>query len=144
MSRTASKGLTPKSKLVKIGKIATLTGISVQALRYYQQRGLISPYQQPDTGYRLFSTDIVERILFIQRCQGIGFSLEEILELLNLQADPDVSAAVVKAKIDERINTVEQKIAELQALRLSLVQLSDGCTGEGLIGNCPIINKLWQ
>ena len=82
--------------LFKIGVIAKMTGISVQALRYYQQRGLINPKQQLESGYRLYSPDVIERIKFIQRCQSIGFALEEILELLNLQDDPNVKAAVVK------------------------------------------------
>lgn len=130
--------------LFKIGVIAKMTGISVQALRYYQQRGLINPKQQLESGYRLYSPDVIERIKFIQRCQSIGFALEEILELLNLQDDPNVKAAVVKQRVDSKLKLVEHKLSELKQLKTSLKQLSASCSGEGYIGDCPIISSLWS
>ncbi len=133
-----------QSELVKIGVIAKSTGLSVQALRYYQQRGLISPKQQLSSGYRLYAQDIVERIQFIQRCKNIGFSLEEISQLLALRDDPKVKAAEIKQKVEAKLAVVEQKIIELSGLKTSLQQLSASCSGEGLIGECPIISKLWS
>ncbi|OUS22776.1 heavy metal-responsive transcriptional regulator ['Osedax' symbiont bacterium Rs2_46_30_T18] len=130
--------------LFKIGVIAKMTGISVQALRYYQQRGLISPRQQLESGYRLYSKDVIERVQFIQRCQSIGFALEEILELLNLQQDPSAKAAQVKQRVDSKVHLVEQKLIELEQLKISLKQLSASCSGEGNIDDCPIISNLWS
>ncbi len=140
----ASSVSSSDNTLVKIGVIAKKTGVSVQALRYYQQRGLISPKQQLPSGYRLFETSVTERILFIQRCQNIGFTLDEILELLNLQEKSDISASNVKSRVDNKMRLIKQKIDELEALHASLAQLSESCTGEGLIGECPIIQELWQ
>ena len=130
--------------LYKIGAVAKMTGISVQALRYYQQRGLITPIQQLESGYRLYSAEVIERIQFIQRCQSIGFALEEILELLNLQQDPSAKAAEVKQRVDSKVRLVEQKLIELEQLKSSLKQLSASCSGEGYISDCPIISSLWS
>jgi DNA-binding transcriptional MerR regulator len=140
----ATASVSTDRSLVKIGVIAKKTGLSVQALRYYQQRGLISPKQQLESGYRLFDVRIIDRILFIQRCQGIGFTLDEILELLNLQEESNISAANVKSRVENKMHLVKEKIVELEALHASLAQLSESCTGEGLIGECPIIQELWQ
>ncbi|EPJ48582.1 MAG: hypothetical protein OFPI_28670 [Osedax symbiont Rs2] len=130
--------------LYKIGAVAKITGISVQALRYYQQRGLIAPRQQLESGYRLYCAEVIERIKFIQRCQGIGFALEEILELLNLQQDPNAKALEVKRRVDSKVQLVEQKLIELEQLKTSLKQLSASCSGEGYISDCPIIDNLWS
>lgn len=141
---SAATSVSTDRSLVKIGVIAKKTGLSVQALRYYQQRGLISPKQQLESGYRLFDVSIIDRIIFIQRCQSIGFTLDEILELLNLQEESNISAAKVKSKVENKMHLVKEKIVELEALHASLAQLSESCTGEGLIGECPIIQELWQ
>jgi Cu(I)-responsive transcriptional regulator len=133
-----------RSKLVKIGAIAKKTGLSVQALRYYQKRGLIQPKQQLESGYRLYNQEVVERITFIQQCQGMGFSLDEIVDLLNLQADPSAKAFEVKQKVDDKLLLIDQKLIELTNLKSALVQLSESCSGEGLVGDCPIISTLWQ
>lgn len=144
MPTSAGSDPTSAQPLVKIGVIAKKTGLSVQALRYYQQRGLISPKQQLESGYRLFDLSVIPRILFIQRCQNIGFTLDEVLELLNLQSESDVSARAVKERVELKMGLIEEKITELQGLHSSLAQLSKSCTGEGSITECPIIQELWQ
>ncbi|WP_027857501.1 heavy metal-responsive transcriptional regulator [Marinobacterium jannaschii] len=126
----------------KIGEIARQSGLSVEAIRYYERRGLISPAQRLPSGYRLYNDSTLQRLHFIQRCKDLGFSLEEILELLNLQTDPDTSSALVKQKIETKIRLVEQKIEQLQSLQHSLQTLSSLCCGDGTVSDCPIIENL--
>lgn len=128
----------------RIGEIAKQSGLSVEALRYYEKRGLLSPVSRSDSGYRLYSPNSLQRIQFIQRCKDLGFSLEEILDLLNLQLDPSTSSAVVKQRVEEKIALVEDKMHHLQQLKNSLTQLNEMCCGEGSVSECPIIEYLNQ
>jgi Cu(I)-responsive transcriptional regulator len=130
------------NSLVKIGVIASTTGLSTQTLRYYQTRGLIQPKQCLESGYRLYEISIIERIKFIQHSKAIGFSLDEVLELLKLQDDPNVNAGQVKQKIDAKVTALDLKIAKLQQIKQSLIQLSNNCSGEGTVADCPIIAEL--
>lgn len=131
-------------KLVKIGQAAKLTGLTVEALRYYEKRGLISPQQKLSSGYRLYSSDITEQVAFIQRCKSIGFSLQETLELIQLQQTPNATAAEVKRRIDQKLGLIDEKLTELQFLKQSLSELSMKCSGKGEIDQCPIILELNQ
>ncbi|MBY4679013.1 heavy metal-responsive transcriptional regulator [Marinobacterium arenosum] len=129
-------------QLLRIGEIANQSGLSVEAIRYYERRGLITPAGRLESGYRLYSPDTLQRLQFILRCKDLGFSLEEILELLNLQVDPNASSASVKAKVEGKIDRVEQKIDDLQRLHRSLQQLNALCQGEGSACECPILEFL--
>ena len=65
-----------------IGRVAKLAGVSVETIRYYQRRGLLTEPDKPHMGYRRYPADIVKHIRFIKRAQALGFSLQEIIELL--------------------------------------------------------------
>lgn len=132
------------SKALKIGQLAQQSGVSVQTLRYYEQRGLIPTPQRQSSGYRIYPHETLKRLSFINRCKTLGFSLEEILELLQMEVDPSHSAADVKARVDEKLALVEAKIADLQHLKLSLQQLSGSCCGHGSTSECPILEFLHE
>ena len=129
-------------KQLKIGQVAKLTGLSVETVRYYEQRGLIPPPHRLDSGYRIYPESILQRLHFINRCKGLGFSLQEITELLSLQLNPETSSALVKQSVEDKIILVRSKINELQKLQNSLEQLSNLCCGDGPISDCPIIDFL--
>lgn len=84
----------------------------------------------------------MQRLSFIRRCKDLGFSLEEILELLNLQQHPELSSAEVKKRVEEKIVLVEQKISQLEQLNASLHQLNSLCCGDGPVSDCPILEFL--
>ncbi|EAR61159.1 heavy metal-responsive transcriptional regulator [Neptuniibacter caesariensis] len=130
--------------LLKIGQVAKQSDISVETVRYYEKRGLIPAPQRLDSGYRVYPQSILQRLHFIQRCKDLGFSLQEIGELLNLQTDPATSSALVKEQVENKIQLVKQKIGELQKIEHSLEQLSDLCCGDGPVSDCPIIDFLKQ
>lgn len=130
--------------LLKIGQVAKQSDISVETVRYYEKRGLIPAPQRLDSGYRVYPQSILQRLHFIQRCKDLGFSLQEIDELLNLQTDPATSSALVKEQVENKIQLVKQKIGELKKIEHSLEQLSDLCCGDGPVSDCPIIDFLKQ
>jgi len=127
---------------LRIGELARQSGLSVEAIRYYERRGLITPSGRLPSGYRTYHPDSLQRLHFILRSKDLGFSLEEILELLNLQQQPERSSAEVKQRVEEKIELVEQKIAQLQQLNRSLHQLNDLCCGDGPVSDCPILEFL--
>ncbi len=129
-------------KQLKIGQVAKQSGLTVETVRYYEQRGLIPEPQRLDSGYRVYPESILTRLNFINRCKDLGFSLQEISELLSIQIDPDNSSALVKEQVEHKISLVKEKISELQKLQDSLEQLSGMCCGEGSVSDCPIIDYL--
>ncbi len=129
-------------KQLKIGQVAKLTNLSVETVRYYEQRGLIPSPNRSEAGYRIYSESVLQRLHFIKRCKDLGFSLQEITELLSLQINPETSSALVKQHVEDKITLVKSKISELQKLQDSLESLSGLCCGDGSVSDCPIIDFL--
>ncbi len=129
---------------LRIGELARRSGLSVETLRYYERRGLIPPPERSASGYRHYPPTTLERLSFIRRCKELGFALDEIAELLQLEVNPAVGANEIKTRVEAKIGLVEQKIADLQRLRHSLRQLSSLCCGEGTLSECPILEFLHQ
>ncbi len=126
------------------GTIATLAregGVGVETVRYYQRRGLL---RTPDKsggsalsgGIRRYDDEDVRRLKFIRSAQAAGFTLEQIGELLALDAGQDRARARALAR--ERITALDEKIAELQAARAALAKLAHACAASDK-GPCPII-----
>lgn len=122
------KGLT-------IGKLAAEGGVGVETIRYYQRRGLL---EQPDRdrGIRRYGSDEVRRLRFIRSAQAAGFTLEEIAELLRLDAMDDRER--VQALAVHRIAALDERIAQMQAARTALIELASECSRGGA-GPCPIL-----
>ena len=118
-----------------IGRLAREAGVGVETIRYYQRRGLIGT---PDRlgGVRRYGADELRRLRFIRSAQAAGFTLEQIAELLELDAGNDRSRAHTLAR--ERIAALDAKIEELTRARNSLRKLAREC-GAGGSGPCPII-----
>lgn len=118
-----------------IGKLAAAGGVGVETIRFYQRRGLL---EQPtrESGIRRYGSDDLRRLRFIKQAQAAGFTLEEIKELLNLDASEDRARA--RELAGERIAALDAKIAELQRARDALKRLAREC-GSGSAGPCPIL-----
>jgi MerR family mercuric resistance operon transcriptional regulator len=121
-----------------IGWLARMGGVGVETVRYYQRRGLLeTPDRQSTTGgVRRYGEADVQRLRFIRSAQAAGFTLEQIDELLKLDAGHDRARARQLAR--ERIAALDDKIAELEAARVSLRRLARECSS-GSTGPCPII-----
>jgi len=123
---------------VTIAGLAREGSVGVETIRYYQRRGLLeTPARAGRTGgVRRYGDDDIRRLRFIRSAQAAGFSLEEIAELLALDASEDRARARALAR--ERILALNAKIAELEAARNSLQRLARACD-TGAVGPCPII-----
>lgn len=118
-----------------IGKLAATADVGVETIRFYQRRGLLHTPSR-DAGTRKYGVEDVRRLQFIRQAQTAGFTLEEIRELLTLDAGED--RCRVREMARERIKALDTRIAELQAARNSLRQLATECA-EGSAGPCPIL-----
>jgi MerR family copper efflux transcriptional regulator len=128
--------------MLRSGELAKQAGVTVETLRYYHQQALLPEPQKTAGGYRCYTSNTVERILFIKRCQSLGFSLKEIKELLLLQDDATHGAGEVKALTVAKIEVLTEKIALLQEIKLTLTQLAQQCTGIGSVTDCSILKAL--
>jgi len=121
-----------------IGKLAAAGGVGVETIRYYQRRGLLEepPRDEFYGSVRRYDTTDVQRLRFIRAAQGAGFTLDQIGELLELDATDDRARA--RALATERIAALDAKIAELQEARTALSRLARDCARSGA-GPCPIL-----
>lgn len=124
-----------EAESLTIGKLADAGGVGVETIRFYQRRGLLQTPTR-ETGIRRYGQKELRRLRFIRHAQTAGFTLEEIKELLELDASEDRSRARELAK--GRIGVLNAKIAELQQARDSLRRLATECA-EGSTGPCPIL-----
>lgn len=128
-----------------IGKLARQVDLGVETLRYYERRGLIEPQSRTDSGYRLYSEDARQRLQFIRRAQVLGFSLDEVAELLSLSDRPSQSAAEVKRLTQAKIADIETRILDLERMKSALSALEEQCPGHaGTTAECPILAALNQ
>ena len=125
---------------MNIGSAAEATDLPAKTIRYYEEIGLVRPARAAN-GYRDYSGDDVHRLRFVQRARSLGFSGDECRLLLSRYDAEARASADVKALALEKIGEMDRKIAELQSLRSTLVDLADHCHGDDR-PECPIIDDL--
>ncbi|HEX9632415.1 MAG TPA: MerR family DNA-binding protein [Gemmatimonadales bacterium] len=125
-----------------IGQLATRAGVNIQTVRYYERRELVPRPSRSGGGYRLYEQETVSRLRFIKRAQDLGFSLEEIRELLALRVARPTSCDRVEARTRAKIVVVERKIAELIRMKETLEHLADACRRRERTAECPILGAL--
>lgn len=123
-----------------IGRLAGSAGVNVETIRYYQRRGLLAEPARPVNGQRRYPALLVKRVRFIKRAQVLGFTLDEIVGLLDLDA---ARACVDTRELAARkLQLIESKLADLTAMRKTLTSLMRQCDSVGSAGACPIIHAL--
>jgi Cu(I)-responsive transcriptional regulator len=127
---------------VRIGTLAKDLGLGAGTLRYYERRGLLSPAQRTASGYRMYDRHAAQRLRFIRRAQALGFSLEEIAEMLALHDDPRGTARQVKRLTEAKIADLEARIRDLERMKRALGVLAASCSGRGHTRECPILAAL--
>jgi MerR family mercuric resistance operon transcriptional regulator len=126
-----------------IGHAAREAEVGVETIRFYERKGLIEQPPRPlGSGYRVYPEETVQRIRFIRHAQDLGFSLNEIEELLSLRADPSAGSSDVRERAIAKRTEVERKIARLQEIHGALDELISGCPGEGALRHCSIMEAL--
>ena len=123
-------------------KLAKAAGVNVETLRYYERRGLLPEPPRRDSGYRMYPPENVERLRFIKGAQELGFTLDEISQLLTLRVDEEATAGDIRRQSQEKVAQIDAKIAALQHMRDALTNLIGQCHGEGPTSDCPILDAL--
>ncbi|MGI0490001.1 heavy metal-responsive transcriptional regulator [Pantanalinema rosaneae CENA516] len=115
------------SPLLKIGEVAAASGLPIKTIRYYEEIGLLAPtVRRSEAGYRLFSQAVLNRLVFIRRVQGLGLSLTEIHEILQVHDRGELPCGEVKSHLEAKLQDIRQQIATLTALELELEGLLSG------------------
>ncbi len=125
---------------MNIGEISKRSGVPAKTIRYYEDIGLIQPERTPN-GYRVFSETDLHRLSFLGRARKLGFSIEDCRALLRLYEDEARASAEVKDLALNHLGRVEEKIAQLQHMRDSLVEVIDDCAGDHS-PDCAILDRL--
>ncbi len=126
-----------------IGKLASLSGVSNDALRYYEREGLLAPAGKSPAGFRLYDQDAARRIRFIKQAQECGFTLAEIRELLVLRTRDRACCGDVRTRTIEKKLQIEKKIRAMSAMSKALDQLIADCADEAQpVKACTIIAAL--
>lgn len=111
---------------ITIGKLALMAGVGVETVRFYQRKELLRE-PKAQSGFRTYSEEDAQRIVFIKRAQDLGFTLNEIKELLELNTKPRMTCGTVKTKTTAKIKEIEEKIADLNRMKTSLEKLACAC-----------------
>ena len=131
--------------MLTIGKLATLAGISADALRYYEREGLIEPAGKSAAGYRLYDKDSARRVQFIKHAQHCGFTLAEIRELIVLRGRDAACCGDVRKRAIEKKLQLENKIRAMKAMSKGLDRLISECADETKpVEECTILAALEQ
>jgi len=124
-----------------ISRTAEAAGVNAQTLRYYERRGLIGRPRRGQSGYREYSADAVDVVRFIKRAQDLGFTLDEIEELIALRGVRRGERHRVRAIAERKMAEIDRKIAQLRSMRRALASLVDACHHGGH-AECPIVEAL--
>lgn len=122
-----------------ISKVAKQLDINIETVRFYERQGLIQQPLKPEIGYRHYPDATLNRIRFIKRAKELGFTLEEIANLLSLDHSP---CSQVQDLAEHKLNAVKQKMADLRRLETALKTLLVQCHNNDDESHCPIIDSL--
>ena len=126
---------------MNIGKAAKLSNLTIKAVRYYANIGLVKPQQNISTGYRDYTEDEVSKLKFIGKARKFDFSIDECRELLSLYEDKNRTSKEVKKMTLEKISQIDSKLRDLNGLKKELSYLANNCHGDDR-PNCPILEEL--
>ena len=126
---------------MNISDVAKKTGLPSKAIRFYEEKGLVTPPLRSENGYRSYSQQHLDELTLLRQARQVGFNLEECRELIFLFNDPSRHSADVKRRTLEKVAEIERHISELQGMRTQLLALADSCPGDDS-ADCPIIDNL--
>jgi len=122
-----------------IGKLALAAGVGVETIRFYERKGIIKRPPKNEGGFRHYPEEEAARIRFVKRAQELGFTLREVKELLEIQSKRKITGGQVKAKAEEKVVEIRQKISDLKQMEQSLLRLAEVCgKGAQAIRECKV------
>lgn len=128
---------------MNIGQASKQSGISSKMIRYYEKIGVLNTAKCSNSDYRVYSKEDIEDLSFLRHARDLGFSSKQMKELLYLRKNPNRQSADVKQLTQEHIETLNQKIAQLQEMVDSLQRSFDNCAGDDN-ADCAILEGLGQ
>ena len=126
---------------VNIGEAARLSGVSAKMVRHYEGLGLLPPVARTEGGYRLYGAADVHTLRFIKRARDLGFSMDEIAELVGLWQNRRRASASVRRVAQKHADELAQRIAAMQEMQRTLQDLIHCCHGDER-PECPILDEL--
>jgi MerR family copper efflux transcriptional regulator len=124
-----------------IGRLAKLAGVNIDTVRFYERQGLLEQTPRSAGGYRLYRAAQAQRLRFIRRAKALGFSLDDIAELLQLTQDGQ-DRSQVRSLAQRHAAELQRRIGELQAMHDMLSHHLQHCSGRGPVKGCPIVAAL--
>ena len=125
-----------------IGQLAKRTNVNLETIRFYERKGLLPEPPRNESGHRQYSIKDLRRTAFIKRTQSIGFSLQEIFDLLSFKVGTGKTCGDVKKRVKAKLIDIEEKIKTLQRMREVLLRLEADCPGKGSLNDCPILETV--
>ena len=129
----------------RIGQVARLVNMTVEGLRFYERKGLVSPASRTASGYRVYTDEQVASLRFVRAAQEMGFSLAEIRELLRLRAGGDRNCHAMREHLRGKLETVRRRMALLRQFEGDLadaIRRCDARIDSGREGCCPVLEEL--
>ena len=133
---------------IKIGQLAKQAGLSIDAIRFYERKGLLKKPARSESGFRLFSSGDVANLKFVRKAQELGFSLEEIHALIILRDQDTQACEHVQQRLEQKLTVIRQKIGELKTLEEELRAGLGKCRREISKGHdshgksCPVLEQI--
>lgn len=128
--------------MLSIGQLSKGTNVKVPTIRYYEGMGLLAAPERTEGNQRRYDKTALERLAFIKHARDLGFSIEAISALINLQDHPDQSCREATDIAKAQLADVRDKLRQLKALEGELSRISEGCAGDGVSGNCYVLASL--
>lgn len=126
-------------KVYRIGEIATLVGVSTDTIRFYEKKGILEKPERTVSGYRLYSESVLKLLRFIIKAKRMGFTLNEIKELLEIKHTSDNTCEDVREKVKLKLKNIDNRIEELRKLKRVLTELVRTCDNRKG-DTCPVLD----
>jgi MerR family transcriptional regulator, mercuric resistance operon regulatory protein len=130
-----------RAERLPIGGLSRDTGVNIETIRYYERIGLLPPPPRSDGGHRLYDDGHRQRLVFIRRSRQLGFSLDEVRDLLGLARGHELTCAEVKTMTEQHVGDIRRKVKDLKKLERVLTDLAAQCHGKK-VPHCPILEAL--
>lgn len=128
--------------MYSIGELSRRTKVKVPTIRYYEQMGLLEAPERTEGNQRRYGKSGLERLSFIRHARDLGFTIEAIAALIQLQEHPDRSCQAATEISVSQLADVRAKIGRLKALEAELARIAEGCDGQGRSGSCSVLAAL--
>ncbi|MEM7177829.1 MAG: helix-turn-helix domain-containing protein [Pseudomonadota bacterium] len=128
--------------MFSIGALSRETGVKIPTIRYYEDMGLLAAVERTQGNQRRYGRAELERLGFIRHARDLGFSIEAIRSLIDLNTHPDRPCAEAGALARDQLGDVREKITRLQRLEVELARIAKGCNGSGPAGECYVLSSL--